>query len=737
MRKLYASLAQLVLGSFLLFGVNTTSVYAQNKTFTLEDVTPGGKTFFKNYYPQNLTATQWLKEQLCWIDGSNLMGQAIGNSSSKVLIDTNGLGNLIKGDKLAYGNTPYGTAIKGTNRMVFEGLKAYYVIDVVAQQLVSWFPKQDHRGEVFEAVEYGKDGEIAVMRSQSGVLTYVRGATPVLTEAIYKPIAKNKGDEIVYGEAVHQREFGIEGGVFISPDGKKVAFYRMDQSMVKPYPLVDYQPHKAEVKPLRYPMAGEPSHHVTIGVFDSETNKTAYLQTGGDPEHYLTNIAWVPDSRGILVAEINRAQNELSMGLYDGKLGPLVRVLFKEKEEKYLDPSISPIFLPNEPEDFLWVSRRDGYYHIYHYDLTGKLFAQLTKGDWEVLSVEGFSPKGDAVLFTSTKASPLERRLYSVSLSGQSLTDLTPEEGIHYTQYSRSAGAFVDNYSSLTTPRIVALRGLSGKSIQQSCKLLVAKDPTEGYNVPKIEMGTITAADGITPLYYRLIKPINFDANKKYPTIVYVYGGPHAQLVEKGWMASASGWDVYMAQLGYVVFTVDNRGSANRGKAFEQAIWRNVGTNEMKDQMEGVKFLKSLPFVDSSRMGVYGWSFGGFMTTNLMLTYPGTFKVAVAGGPVMDWSRYEIMYGERYNGSPKTNPEGYKNNNLTLRADQLKGRLLLIHGMQDNVVVMQHAIDFVEHAIKARTYPDCYYYPTHEHNVRGADRVHLNTVITRYFQDHL
>lgn len=716
----------------------SNSLRAQNKSFTLDEVTPGGTDFYEHFFPETLSGTQWLGRQAVWIDGTRLVGQKATESKSHVLLTTTELATIIPNESVAtLTHFPFGFADKDSNSMIFNLQKGYYVVDVLQKKLLCTFPKVDYKGVTYEAVSFSIANNIAVMRSQEGTLTYVRGATPQLSEPIYKAIAKNDGDRIVYGEAVHQREFGIETGVFISPNGKKVAFYRMDQSMVAPYPLVDYMTPKAQITPIRYPMAGEPSHHVSIGVFNSETDKVTYLKTTGDPEHYLTNIAWVPDNRGIVVAEINRAQNKLNMNLYDGLLGDLVRMLFEEREEKYLDPGIAPIFLPNAPEDFLWVSRRDGYNHLYHYDLTGKLFGQITSGEWEVLDILGFSPSGNDVIFSATKASPLEQRAYSLPLSGGLVRDLTPEPGQHVVSYSRNAGAIIDNFSSSTIPRIISLRGLSGKSLSNSCQLLIAKNPTTGYDMPEITVGTLTSADGTTPLYYRLTKPTNFDPDKKYPAIVYVYGGPHAQMITNCWLYGASGWDIYMAQQGYVVFTLDNRGSSNRGKDFEQAIWRQVGTVEMEDQMKGVEFLTSHNWVDASRLGVYGWSFGGFMTTNLMLTYPDTFKVGVAGGPVMDWSRYEIMYGERYNGTPQNNPEGYRNNNLPLRASHLKGRLLLIHGVQDNVVVWQHAMVFIRQAIKNRVYPDAYYYPTHQHNVLGYDRVHLNNVITRYFDDFL
>ena len=250
-------------------------------------------------------------------------------------------------------------------------------------------------------------------------------------------------------------------------------------------------------------------------------------------------------------------------------------------------------------------------------------------------------------------------------------------------------------------------------------------------------MGTIKAADGVTDLYYRLILPPGFDETKKYPAVVYVYGGPHAHNIDATRHWGARGWDIWMAQNGYVMFCLDNRGSEHRGLAFEQATFRNLGTEEMKDQLKGVEFLKSLPYVDAERLGVHGWSFGGFMTTSLMTTYPDVFKVGVAGGPVIDWKFYEVMYGERYMETPQTNPEGYRNASCLNKAGNLKGRLLIVYGGNDPVCVPQHTLSFIRACIDADTYPDLFTYPGDEHNMMGTDRVHLHKLITRYFDDHL
>lgn len=716
-----------------------TEVQAQSNQglYTLDDVTFGGRTFFDNFYPQYVDRLQWIGDQALFVEGDKLLSVQ-KKKGKKAVLSLEDIRQIIPQETFLSmaGRFPFFTSVAGYNDYIALPTPThYYIVDVKNKRLVLSFGLQDaNASSPHSLMEVNPTLTHAVVRSANGALLLTAALTSADAKPTFELIAQNDGDKIIYGDAVHQREFGIEKGIFWSPDGKKVAFYRMDQSMVEGYPIVQITEKKAYVTPLRYPMAGDPSHHVTVGIYDLSSRKTIYLKTDGDPEHYLTNIAWSPNSQSIFMAEINRAQTRSDVNEYNAASGLRIQTLFTEEDAKYIEPRNPMIFLPGSNQEFIWLSRTDGFNHLYLGNTSGGKLRRITKGAWEVTDFKGFSNDGKTLFFESTMASPLERRLYSIRLDGSKLTDLTPEKGMHNVRLNASRTAFIDSYSSTTVPNNIVLRSISGKIVEN---ILTAPDPTKGYRMPTIELGSITSKDGTTELHYRLIKPLDFDPQKKYPVIVYVYGGPHAQLVTNSWMGGAGGWDIYMAQQGYVLFTLDNRGSAHRGRDFEQAIHRRVGTIEMEDQMAGVDFLLEHKWVDRERIGVYGWSFGGFMTTNLMLSHSDVFKVGVAGGPVMDWSRYEIMYGERYNDAPQENPEGYKANNLTLRAKDLKGRLLLIHGSIDPVVVWQHGQAFVEAAIKARTYPDCMFYPTHEHNVRGVDRVHLNTTIARYFNDFL
>lgn len=546
-------------------------------------------------------------------------------------------------------------------------------------------------------------------------------------------VTNDSDENILNGQAVHRNEFGIDKGIFIAPDNNKVAFYRMDQTMVKDYPIIDWSVTPAENHNIKYPMAGQKSHEVKLGVYDTKTGSTTYLNTEGDPEQYLTAITWSPDSKYIFVGVLNRGQNHLRMNQYNAATGQLVKTLFEEKSDKYVEPQKPLTFFPNSTTDFIWQSQRTGYNHLFHYNLDKGLVSQITKGDWMVTDLLGFNEKRKEIYYLSTKETPLERHIYRTNWNTFKTERLDNAPGTHSAVLNKEGTVIYDAYSNESTPRVVNLIStLTGKSTN----LLTADNLLKGYERPQIKNVTLNADDG-TPLYGKIILPTNFDATKKYPVIVYLYNGPHVQLITNSFPASGNLWYEYMAQHGYIVFTMDGRGSGNRGQKFEQATFRHLGETEMNDQMKGVDYLRSLPYVDTARMGIHGWSFGGFMTTSFMLKHPEVFKVGVAGGPVIDWNMYEIMYTERYMDSPQENPEGYKQANLLDKVQNLKGHLLMIHGAQDDVVVWQHSIKFIKAAVDNGVQLDYFVYPGHQHNVLGKDRVHLMQKVTDYFDQYL
>jgi len=695
----------------------------QHRSPTLEEYTLGSPKALRR---TSLRSLRWLGSDYVYIDSTRLViGTPTAAHPEKTLLSQDEflaiIGEATKGAGAKY-FTPFSVVDEG---LLIPFGKKHYLIDPQAKKQLAAFERAGRAEQAFALAPRAKHA-VAVRDNNLFLL---------LPDGSSKQLTTDGTPTLVYGQSVHQNEFGIHGGLFWSPDGSRLAFYRMDQSMVTPYPLVHINTRKATEEKLYYPMAGMPSHHVTLGIYDVASGQTTYIKTGEPKEKYLTNISWAPDSKTVYIAEVNREQNHMDLKAYDPATGDYIKTLFSEHNDKYIEPQWPMRFIPGRDKEFVWQTRRDGYTHLYRYNVDGKLLGQITRGEWEITDFLGFADGGKTIVYSSTQLSPIDRVIASVSIDGRKTRILTPQAGWHVGQLSPDGKYLLDTYESLKTPTENRLLSVAtGKPI---ATLYQSKDPEAGFINPEITFGTIKAADGVTDLHYRLLKPTNFDPAKKYPTIVYVYNGPHAQLVQNRFHAGCLGWDLYMATKGFVIFTVDGRGSAHRGAAFEQVIHRHLGKNEMADQMKGVDFLKSLPYVDADRIGVAGWSYGGFMTTNLMLTYPDVFKVGSAGGAVTDWARYEIMYGERYMDSPQDNPEGYKETNLSLRAGNLKGRLLLIHGTIDPTVVWQHTQLFVDACVKAGTYPDYMIYPEHKHNVLGVDRVHLNYTMARYFMDHL
>jgi dipeptidyl-peptidase-4 len=565
-----------------------------------------------------------------------------------------------------------------------------------------------------------------------------------------KQVTTDGSKDIVYASSVHRDEFGISKGTFWSNSGTQLAFYRMDQSMVTDYPIINWTERPAKVELIKYPMAGDKSHHVTVGVYNTATQSTVWLKTGEPAEQYLTNIAWSPDDKFIFIAVLNRGQNHMWLNKYDAATGDFIKTLFEETDDKYVEPLVPMLFVKNNPAQFIWQSNRDGWNHLYLYDTSGQFIKQLTKGNWEVLDVKGFDTKGENLFYVSTSISPINKNLSELNLKSEITNTITSWPGVHNTQVSADGSFVLDVFSTPSNPRTIQLINSENPVVKKSKKpsknikqpdapkiLLQAANPLKDYTTGELSIFTIKNNAGDS-LYCRLYKPINFSTTKKYPVIVYWYGGPHAQMILNSWNGGPGDyWFQYMAERGYVVFTVDTRGSDNRGKVFEQTIFRRLGDAQMEDMMSAVNYLNAQSYVDKDHMGLFGWSFGGFMTTDFMLNHPGVFKAAVAGGPVMNWQYYEVMYGERYMDTPQENPDGYAATNLINQAGKLKGKLLLIHGLQDPVVVQENSVNFVKACVDAGVQVDYMIYPGHEHNVLGKDRVHLYQKITDYLIENL
>ena len=630
------------------------------------------------------------------------------------------------------------TFVPGTNKVMYLEDTAYMLFDGKKERSMTAAEREQFKNLVWseqsDRVEK-KEGNL-----------YVDG----------KLVERGDGYNVVLGESVHRNEFGINGGLFWSPKQSRLAFYRMDQSMVVDYPLVNTKAREAEPMPIKYPMAGMQSHWVTVGVYEPATEKLIYLNTCRDTtvherEMYLTNIAWSPDEKYVYIAKVNREQNHMWLEQYDAATGAFMKVLFEETNPRYVEPCEPMIFTP-KGDQFLWFSMRDGYKHLYLYNADGSLVKQVTKGEYEVEEFIQFDKKGENIFVYANKDNLIGRDAYRVNLKSGEMWCITRPKtkarvkikhvaGTHSVVLNENGTRLVDVFSSVLVPARAVYRTIDyqkdGYVKAESSRLYDAENPLKDYAMPGVKLGTIKAADGKTDLYYRLITPPNMKPGEKYPTLVYVYGGPHSQLVTDSWLAGGNLYFLRLAQQGYVVFTVDNRGTDNRGFEFESCTHRHLGEIEMADQMEGVKFLKSLPYVDKDRMGVEGWSFGGFMTITMKLAHPEVFKVGCAGGPVIDWKWYEIMYGERYMDTPQENPEGYEATSLLNKAKNLEGRLLVIQGAEDNTVVPQHSTEFIERCINNYRQVDYFAYPHHEHNVLGRERLHLYQKMFQYYEDFL
>ncbi len=714
----------------------TLSMNAQ-KTLTLEDLNFGG-TNYRNMVAKNRWCTWWGDELVRQdIEACYLVNKKNGKETRLFgLADINqaiGSDNDTKVRALYNAEFPFA----GKTIVVIAVGSKTYAVDWKKRKLVG------------EQV-YGDGDRLLEANEQQTAFAYLKDNNLHVRTADGKetPVSQDGSREIVYGQSVHRDEFGISKGTFWSPDGGMLAFYRMDQSMVTDYPQVDIpeigfdhpetQSCIATAAPDKYPMAGETSHKVTVGVFDVKTGKTVYLKAGDPTDRYFTNIAWSPDSKTVYMFELNRDQNDCRLVAYQAETGDKVGELYRETDDKYVEPQHPIQFLPWDSNRFIMQSRKDGYNHLYlceQKDGATLNIRQLTDGKWEVMDVIGFYPKHKQIVIASNECSPIQRNIFLVDTeTGKRTLADANGEGWHNATLSKSGQYLYDNYSTPTVPRQIDIVNME---IGNRFHYFTAENPWKGYNVPEYSCGTIKAADGETDLYWRMVKPIGFDPQKKYPTVVYVYGGPHAHNVDARWNYCSRGWETYMAGKGYLLFILDNRGSEHRGKAFEQATFRQLGQVEMQDQMKGVEYLKSLPYVDADRIGVHGWSFGGFMTISLMTNYPDVFKVGVAGGPVIDWHWYEVMYGERYMDTPQTNPEGYKKTSLIPQAKNLKGKLQIIQGLNDVTVVPQHCLTFLKACIEAGTQPDFFVYPGEPHNMRGHQSVHLHDRITQYFEDYL
>lgn len=704
----------------LLFALLSTGLSAQSK-FSMSDA------FLKRgaLSPANL-------RQLQWIPGTAQFTHLVGNqlvrtNAPNLAVDTLNLLPKINEGMVSLGAKPLegmpGVTWIGADNMWFHTDKEIYTYSMTeGLSRKNWHPAEAENVDI-------QDKTFAAAYTMGNDLWVNLGGKEL-------GVGKSEGDGIVYGKSVHRDEFGIFKGTFWSAPGRYLAFYRMDESMVTKYPIYVLDSMPAQAREIRYPYAGAKSHHVTVGVFDTQTGKSIYLKTGEPAEQFLTNVSWTPDDKYVLIAVVNREQNHMWFNQYDAATGAFVKTIFEETSDKWVEPEKPAVFVPGSNNQFLWQSERDGYNHLYLCGLDGKTARQISKGAMPVTNFYGFDTKGENCFYQVADETGMNRYVFAANLKTGVLSRLNEEEGTHNALINSTGEWALDAFVNAATPRLIYLSRWADPAKREI--IFGAKNPLEGYSLGLTRTSTISSKGGMQ-LNTRMILPPDFDSKRQYPVLVYVYGGPHAQMVTNTWLAGADLWMHHMAQEGFIIFTVDGRGSANRGQAFENAIHRRVGDVEIEDQLAGIEYLKAQTFVDPARIGVFGWSYGGFMTTSLM-TRPESkdlFKCGIAGGPVIDWKMYEIMYTERYMDTPQENPEGYAKNSLFQYIDNLKGRLLMIHGTSDDVVLWQHSLRYIRECVRKGKQIDYFAYPEHLHNVMGKDRVHLFEKVEQFFKENL
>ena len=704
--------------------ISVSVIFPQKKNLTIEEVVFNSTN---KLAPKTLKQLSWIpnSENVSYVDGDSILIELkINNNIKTNLISISDIKNILSNSILNYQIKNFPN-IKWLNKDEFTFWINNYLVCI------------NHNSKTYKILNKVLDNAENLETSNNNIFAAFTVENNLFASIDSNKIVQITNEEnknIVSGQTVSRSEFGIEDGIFWSPKNNYLAFYQKDESNVTNYPLVEIGNAPAKLKNIKYPMAGQKSEIVKIGVYNFSNGKITWLQTGGPDDQYLTCVTWDPTEKFIFTAHLNRDQNQLKLVKYDAQTGKQLQILFEETDKEYVEPQNELYFLQNDPERFIWFSQRDNWNHLYLYNVNGKLLRQLTKGNWVVKDILGYNEKNESIFFTSTKDSPIEDNVYKLNINNGQIKKITEEKANHKLKYNSSNNLFIDTYSSLEIPSVTNIIDENGKKVAVINK---SENPIAEYNFSKPKIFTIKD-NNKTDLYCRMILPVDFDSSKKYPVIVYVYGGPHAQLVTNSWyFGRYDFWFQYMAEKGYIIFTLDNKGSANRGLEFEQAIFRNLGTIEIQDQLLGIEYLKSLNYVDKERIGVYGWSYGGFMTTSLMLRTNNTFKVGVGGGAVIDWKFYEIMYGERYMDTPESNPEGYEKASLLNYVENLNGKLLLVHGTSDPTVVWENTLTFAKKAANLDVPLDYFPYVGHGHGVVGKDALHLYTKISQYFIDNL
>lgn len=547
-----------------------------------------------------------------------------------------------------------------------------------------------------------------------------------------------KFNEIINGapDWVYEEEFGLLKAYEWSPDGKTIAFLKFNETDVKTYSLTFYNDLYPSIYQYKYPKAGEANSIVSVHFYNLSTKKTITADIGKETDQYIPRIKWTADPTALAIVRMNRLQNKVDVLLGNSASGTS-SLLFSETNKWFIsEVNDTYINFLEDKKNFVVASERDGYNHLYLYDMSGKLKKQLTSGNYDVLNFIGYTAHNNTMYYASTEPSPLQKAVYSVKLDGSAKQLLTPSKGTNKAEFNSTFSYFINSYSNANTPPVYTLCNNKGKIIRTLEKNESLLNKVKEYNFVKKEFFEFKNPDGVTLMGF-MVKPVNFDSAKKYPLFMFVYGGPESQEVTDEWDSSLP-WYQILSKNGYVVVCVDNRGTDNRGEAFKKSTYMQLGKLETQDQISAAKYLSTLPFIDSSRIGMFGWSYGGYMTSLCMTKGNGLFKVGVAVAPVTNWRFYDNIYTERFMRTPQENPKGYDDNAPLNFASGLKGKFLLIHGSGDDNVHLQNTMEFSERLIQANKQFDLMIYPDKNHSIYGGNtRLQLYTKITDYFLNNL
>lgn len=708
------------------------SLLAQEKRkITLEDV-------FKSSMlsPKSVRGINWMK------DGRYYSAIQQGPSGPKVVRinvatgETEGV--LIDGEELGLNFSSYAFNPDETKALLSSEVESIYrrsskaifhVLDLESKELKTLM---DGKKIMFASLSPDNDKVAFVMDND----LYVIQLADLSLKRITQDGAYNK---IINGAAdwVYEEEFSMSKAFSWSPDGKKIAFIRFDETEVPEFNMQTWGDLYPQDYRFKYPKAGEKNSVVSIHVHHLDNDKKVKVDSGSETDIYLPRIYWTGRNDELMYLRMNRLQNQLDLLLADINSGSSSLVL-QETSETYVDLNYNDNFLfLQDGSGFIRTSEQDGYKHIYLHDMKGKMVRQITSGDWEVTSLLGVDEKGKKIYFLSTENSPLQRHLYVINLNGKGKKRLTPENGTFSINMSPDFKFFIASHSSSTSPLQVSLHESSGKQIK------VLEDNGElKANLDKLdfwhkEYFTFPTVDG-TGLNGYMIKPSDFNPERKYPVLMFVYGGPGSQQVMDSWGGSRDFWHQHLAAEGYIVACIDNRGTGGRGRDFKHSTYAQLGNLETEDQIAGAKYLGKMPFVDSNRIGIWGWSYGGYMSSLALMVGNDVFKAAISVAPVTTWRYYDTIYTERYLQTPQLNPSGYDDFSPISHVNRLKGNLLLIHGTGDDNVHFQNAVDLVDALIKADKQFETMYYPNRNHGIYGGNTTwHLYSLMTDFIKRKL